>query len=115
LAEFNLDFNTRQASIILQQIPYHVQVITAATGMRRTKSKRCAVAYMHAHQLIWPYEGDMTRLPHWVNEGSMAGFPLLGSATGCTPDNVLQYNSALQWTKCSTIYQVHFKLMHLPL
>jgi len=25
LAEFNVDFNTRQASIILRQIPYHVR------------------------------------------------------------------------------------------
>jgi len=50
LAEFNLDFSTRQATIILRQIPHHVQGIrlTSGTGMRRTKSKRCDVAYMHA-------------------------------------------------------------------
>ena len=50
MAEFNLDFSTRQATIILRQIPYHVQGIrlTSGTGMRRTKSERCAVAYMHA-------------------------------------------------------------------
>jgi len=29
LAEFNLDFSTRQTSRILQQIPYHVQAITS--------------------------------------------------------------------------------------
>jgi len=58
-------------------MPYHVQGITQLTsgnGMRRTKSKRCAVAYMHAHLVDTAVRGVHDEIgPLGSTKGGMAG------------------------------------------
>ena len=53
LAGFNLDFNTRPSSKYCGRcrIMSRALRLASGSGMRRTKSKRCAVAYMHTKKL----------------------------------------------------------------